>query len=47
VLYTDHHREGSGLPFVMVEVRMSVATRGDAHRKALFKALLASGIKVS
>ena len=46
VLYANHHREGSGLPFGFVEVRLSVATRSDAHRKALYEALRESGIEV-
>ena len=31
MLSVEHHREGAGLPFGVVEIRMSVATRSHEH----------------
>lgn len=47
VIAADHHREGRGLPFGMVEVRLSVETKSDEHRSAVFATLRAQGIEVS
>ena len=47
VLSTDHHREGRGLAFGMVEIRLAVETRSDKHREALFEALHSSGVETS
>jgi threonine dehydratase len=46
VLYADHHREGIGLPFGLVEIRLSVATRSDDHRRELYGALRGTGLEV-
>ena len=47
VLSADHHREGTGLPLGMVEVRLSVSTRSAEHREALFAALRDEAYEVS
>lgn len=46
VLSTVHHREGHGLEFGMVEIGISVETRGIAHREALLQALRDGGVAV-
>lgn len=46
VLSADHHREGRGLPFGMVEIRLSVETKGRDHREAVLAALREQGVEV-
>jgi threonine dehydratase len=46
VLSADHHREGRGLAFGMVEIRLSVETKSDEHRQTLMEALRQKGIEV-
>jgi threonine dehydratase len=46
VLTADHYREGRGLPFGMVEIRLSVETRSAEHREALLRALRDRDVEV-
>ena len=46
LLSTDHHREGRGLPYGMVEVRLSIETKSKNHRDAVVGALRDQGIEV-
>ena len=39
VLEVEHHREGFGLPWGLVEVNVSVETLGHEHRQRLLTAL--------
>ena len=47
LLSTDHHREGRGLPYGMVEVRLSIETKSKNHRDAVVNALRDQGVQVS
>ena len=47
LLSTDHHREGRGLPYGMVEVRLSIETKSKNHREAVVNALRDQGLEVS
>ena len=47
VLSADHFREGRRLAFGMVEIRLSVETKSDAHRERIFAALRSQGVEVS
>ena len=45
VLSADHHREGTGLPLGMVEVRLSVSTRSAEHRGGLVRRPTRRGLR--
>lgn len=46
VLDADHHREGRGLEYGMVEIRLSIETRSHDHRERILQVLRDRGIEV-